>query len=179
MPPGGFPSTEDRLGEGEPELPALTEKTAPTSLRMVTGTGEQLVAQCLAWIAEKPAETGAQRAWQYYVLRYVVAHNAKPTQKAEFFVNLDRLVNEHGVEGVILRLNTYFDAPPFPCQGGSKDFGRFVKFFDQLAGTPTSAIVRTLAFEEAASNWLATANGHAKRIPSEILALMTKKEVPY
>lgn len=159
---------------------APSKKSAMT-LKAVGGTGNDLISDCLKWIAEKPPRNGQERVWQFYVFRYCIAAGSKPTDRVYYHTNLEALVNQHTPEVVIGKINSYFDRPTWPYEKGARDLDRFVKYFDQIPATKDAAIVRQIGFERASAEFLGRVNGHADLIPPEILDLMRgpRKDTPF
>lgn len=84
---------------------------------------------------KKPRKlTPAQQIWEIYASAYYVDCGSRPTERREWFVHIATWLKQ-GItaDEIAKRLRNYFESPPFVCREGARDFGRFVRFFDQLA----------------------------------------------
>ena len=133
-PPGASLTTPGRLGQ-RPLLPDMTD-------------------QQLAKLS------GPQVAWEIFRCLYAIAHSGDvPTETQATFVNFTRLFKQVGLPRMLGAMKCYFDDPPFVCQGGRRDSGRFIRYFDQLG---IDAVLET-SREAIQARILAGVNGQDQR----------------
>lgn len=112
---------------------------------------------------KKPPSSTAQRVWEIYDAAFFVDCGAHPDPQDYYFVQINRLLKRHTPEEIGQRLKNYFESPPWVCREGSRDFGRFLKFFDQLAvaaGETGSEMVDRVLVDGPKRAAMLAANGH-------------------
>ena len=72
--------------------------------------------------------------WEHYRVRFLAVSESEPIAQTGHFAFLARVLKTLSLEEVCHRIDRYFDDPPFRLRDGSRDFGRFLKAIDQLAG---------------------------------------------
>lgn len=112
---------------------------------------------------KRAPSSDAQRFWELYADAFFVDCGSRPTAQAHYFVQINRLLKQHSMETLAERLKNYFLSPTWIGKGGSRDFGRFVKFIDSWALPDTETADETVdrLFVKAPERAQAVlANGH-------------------
>ncbi len=112
---------------------------------------------------KRAPSSDAQRFWELYADAFFVDCGSRPTAQAHYFVQINRLLKQHSLEVLAERLKNYFLSPTWIGKGGSRDFGRFVKFIDSWALPDTETTYETVdrLFVKAPERAQAVlANGH-------------------